>query len=92
MTPSRSRSTWVWTMAALAAIVLPRFAAADSVTLSWTAPGDDGTVGRATSYEMRYSDQPVAGQDTLSWWNGATSVGTMPVSDPAISRLSPVMT
>jgi hypothetical protein len=28
--------------------------AADStVTLTWTAPGDDGNVGRATSYDIR---------------------------------------
>lgn len=29
------------------------------VTLSWTAPGDDGTVGRATRYEVRYSQLPI---------------------------------
>jgi hypothetical protein len=28
---------------------------ANSITLSWTAPGNDGTVGRATSYDIRYS-------------------------------------
>lgn len=26
-----------------------------SVTLAWNAPGDDGTVGRATTYDVRYS-------------------------------------
>lgn len=28
----------------------------DSVTLSWSAPGDDGLVGTAQSYELRYAD------------------------------------
>lgn len=27
----------------------------DSCNLSWTAPGDDGNIGTATAYEMRYS-------------------------------------
>ena len=28
---------------------------ATAVKLTWTAPGDDGTVGTATSYDVRYS-------------------------------------
>ncbi|MCD6506399.1 PQQ-binding-like beta-propeller repeat protein [Candidatus Poribacteria bacterium] len=27
----------------------------DSITLTWTAPGDDGAVGKASQYEIRYS-------------------------------------
>ena len=30
-----------------------------SVTLAWTAPGDDGTAGQATAYEMRYATAPL---------------------------------
>jgi hypothetical protein len=30
-----------------------------SVLLTWTAPGDDGLSGRATSYELRRSSQPI---------------------------------
>ena len=30
-----------------------------SVTLSWTAPGDDGNTGTATQYEVRYSTSPI---------------------------------
>jgi len=52
-------------------------ALADSVALVWTAPGDDGNTGRASLYEMRYSENPVPA-DTASWWASATSVGTMP--------------
>jgi hypothetical protein len=50
---------------------------ADSVVLAWTATGDDGNSGRASSYEMRYSENPVAA-DTAAWWASATSAGTMP--------------
>lgn len=30
-----------------------------SVTLTWTAPGDDGKVGTATQYDIRYSTAPI---------------------------------
>lgn len=33
--------------------------AATSVTLGWTAPGDDGNSGTAASYQMRVSDSPI---------------------------------
>jgi hypothetical protein len=48
-----------------------------TATLFWTAPGDDGTIGTANRYELRYSNAPVTG-DTLAWWNSATSVSNMP--------------
>ncbi|PYT14876.1 MAG: hypothetical protein DMF51_07755 [Acidobacteria bacterium] len=31
----------------------------NSIVLSWTATGDDGTIGRALSYEMRYANYPI---------------------------------
>ncbi len=37
------------------------------VNLIWTAPGDDGNLGRADFYDLRYSTVPV-GKDTASWW------------------------
>lgn len=43
-----------------------------SIVLQWTAPGDDGTVGRATSYDLRYRTTAISGVDTTGWWNGAT--------------------
>jgi hypothetical protein len=43
-----------------------------SVVLQWTAPGDDGSSGRATSYDLRYRTTTISGTDTTSWWNGAT--------------------
>jgi hypothetical protein len=47
---------------------------ANTMTLVWTAPGDDGTIGRATRYDLRYSANAISGTDTLSWWNAATIV------------------
>jgi len=49
-----------------------------TATLVWTAPGDDGTSGRAARYEMRFRNVPITGADTLSWWNAATVVAGMP--------------
>jgi hypothetical protein len=44
-----------------------------SVTLTWTATGDNGNVGQAARYDLRYRTTPVSGSDTLSWWTAATS-------------------
>ncbi len=57
-----------------------------SVVLNWTAPGDDGTTGRATTYDLRYRTTAVAGTDTLTWWNGATAVTGEPI--PGVSGAS----
>lgn len=86
--PSRRFAGWMRGAALAAALALPASAAADSVTLSWTAPGDDGNVGRAASYELRYSGQPVAASDTASWWGAATAVGPLPAPQSAGSRES----
>lgn len=40
------------------------------VILQWTAPGDDGTVGQASLYDIRYSTQPI---DQANFYN-ATQV------------------
>ena len=78
-----------WAGVAALAALLPGLAAADSVTLTWTAPGDDGNVGRAATYELRYSDQPIAGQDTVGWWNNvATPAGAIPAPQSAGARES----
>src|SRR5690349_17139537 len=45
-----------------------------SVVLQWTAPGDDGSTGRASIYDIRYRTTAVSGTDTTTWWNGATQV------------------
>jgi len=38
---------------------LVRAQVADSVTVSWTAPGDDGDQGTAATYDLRVSEQPI---------------------------------
>src|SRR5262245_2097885 len=38
---------------------LARAQVPDSVTVSWTAPGDDGDQGTATTYDLRVSEQPI---------------------------------
>lgn len=55
---------------------------ATSITIDWTSPGDDGVVGTASLYEMRYS---TVNPDTTSitamnsWWSAATVVTGMPL-------------
>ncbi len=58
-----------------------------TLTLTWTAPGDDGWVGTATGYDMRYSMTPI----DMSNWASATSVSNMPAPAPAGSSQSVVI-
>jgi hypothetical protein len=89
---------------ALLSIIQPAAAraqtAADStVLLNWTAPGDDGTIGRATSYDIRYRTVAISAADTTTWWNAATQVTGEPVPSTAgatdsmrVRGLSPLTT
>jgi hypothetical protein len=43
-----------------------------SVKLLWTATGDNGNIGQAAKYDLRYSANPIVSRDTSSWWNAAT--------------------
>ncbi|HEX5031916.1 MAG TPA: hypothetical protein VFX78_10735 [Candidatus Eisenbacteria bacterium] len=70
-----------------------------SVVLQWTAPGDDGTSGRAGTYDIRYRTSAISGTDTTTWWNGATQVSGEPFpSNPGqtdsmrVRGLAPVTT
>jgi hypothetical protein len=60
-----------------------------SVVLEWTAPGDDGSIGRAAQYDIRYRTSTITGSDTLSWWNAATQVAGEPL--PGVSGASDSM-
>jgi|GEM_PF-1721267 len=69
---------------------------AGTVVLSWTAPGDDGNVGTATAYTVRYSNDPIA---TAYGWIMATDVEGEPTPQPAgtrqgmtVARLTPGQT
>lgn len=46
----------------------------NSITLSWTAPGDDGVEGQADRYDLRYSRTPI---DDVSW-DSAVAVRGVP--------------
>ncbi len=65
------------------AVAQAQTSADSSIVLQWTAPGDDGTIGRATSYDLRYRTVTITGTDTLGWWNSATQVAGEPV--PGVS-------
>jgi hypothetical protein len=62
-------------------------AGADSVTLQWTAPGDDGSIGKATVYFMKMSLAPI----TAGNWNSANSVAGPPAPLVAGTRQSVVV-
>jgi hypothetical protein len=51
----------------------------DSVSLTWKAPGDDGNIGTATLYDIRYS----ASQITQANWASATQVSGETSPKPA---------
>ncbi len=76
------------TIAALAAVILlvalrATTAVAASVTLVWTAPGDDSLTGRAFKYDMRYSTSPL----TLANFNLATPIANLPFpSSPGVTQ------
>jgi hypothetical protein len=59
-------------------------AVASLVTLTWTAPGDDDTIGRATRYDLRYSPTPI----TSTNFAQATPVLGLPV--PALAGTTEV--
>jgi hypothetical protein len=59
-----------------------------SVELTWTAPGDDGSVGQATQYNLRYSTTALSEQN----WSSATEAGALPTPEPAGTEQSTTVT
>jgi parallel beta-helix repeat protein len=51
----------------------------DSATVTWKAPGDDGNVGTATTYDIRYSTSEI----TETNWDSAIQCLGEPVPNPA---------
>ena len=49
-------------------------ASSNEVTLTWTAPGDDGDVGTASEYDLRYSESLI----TDANWDQAVQVSGLP--------------
>lgn len=52
----------------------------NSITLTWVAPGDDGTSGNAAQYDIRYFNAPITSEAV---WNTAMQVAGEPVPQPA---------
>lgn len=75
-------------VAAALMVTLPPTAArsqgTDSVMVDWTAPGDDGSIGTASAYELRYSTSPL----DEAGWSAATPVPGLPAPQPAGTRQS----
>ena len=55
---------------------------AASIVLHWTAPGDDGRIGRASQYDLRYSTSVISDAN----WAQATKVTGLPAPLPAGNR------
>jgi hypothetical protein len=55
------------------------------VELTWTAPGDDGGAGTATTYIVRYADSPIVSE---FGWLAAIDVDGEPIPQPAGSSES----
>ena len=63
-------------MAALVSAALP---SSTPFSIHWTAPGDDGAVGRAAVYDLRYSHQPI----TVANFRQATKINGLPTPSAA---------
>ncbi|MBL4693797.1 fibronectin type III domain-containing protein [Candidatus Gracilibacteria bacterium] len=59
----------------------------NTIDLTWTAPGDDGSSGTATTYDVRYSTSTI----TAGNWGSATAV-TSGEPTPAVAGSSESMT
>jgi subtilisin family serine protease len=55
----------------------------DEVTLTWTAPGDDGDLGTASSYDVRYAGIDAGPIVDEIDWKDATQVEGEPTPSPA---------
>jgi len=60
----------------------------DSITLIWTTPGDDGDVGTASQFDIRYSESAI----TAANFSSATKVANPPKPQPAGSKETLVVT
>jgi hypothetical protein len=63
-------------------------ATASTIKLTWTAPGDDGSTGTATTYDIRYSTADI----TTGNWSSATTVTGEPSPSVAGSSESYTVT
>lgn len=57
------------------------FAAEDTLRFTWTATGDDGNVGTAAGYDLRYSTAPI----TDANWAAATPITAISTKVPLVA-------
>ncbi len=67
----------------LLAVVPAQSASTGGVILRWTAPGDDGYVGTAAGYQIRYQNFAQGPLDTEAEWNAAAQIPGVPFPSPA---------
>ena len=60
---------------------------AGQITSTWTAPGDDGNVGTAMKYELRYSPDPITPEN----FNSAVLAATIPLPQIAGTKQQAVV-
>jgi chitodextrinase len=63
-----------------------------SISLAWTAPGDDGLVGQAAQYDLRYSTVPITAGNfaAATRWVGTPSPSVSGAADSVmVSGLLP---
>ncbi len=63
-----------------------------AVEVSWTAPGDDSTAGRAARYELRFATSPPDTGHLEAWFLNATPVPGLPAPKPADSLEAQIVT
>lgn len=51
-----------------------------SVVLKWSSPGDDGSIGTATQYQVRYSNKSI---NESNWLQASIASGGVPLPKPA---------
>jgi hypothetical protein len=79
----RSAAVGILALAALALAPLAVLAASPtSVTLVWTAPGDDGWTGTAKAYDIRFSREPI----TAANFQSASKLTSLLIPGPAGTR------
>ena len=69
-------------MCSLCLLYILLYTTVSSATLTWTAPGDDDTVGTAAEYDLRYSAEPITEEN----WMLAESVEGEPIPSVAGSK------
>ena len=88
---------WVFVALGIAASAPAAFAQSpwNSVTLTWTTPGDDGTLGTASQFDLRYSTSPITAANFASatrWNSTPVPLASGSTQNETVTGLSPSTT